>query len=445
MLANSADVLIVGAGAAGLAATHVLSEGGLQTITLEARDRIGGRIFTHFDRSTNLPVELGAEFIHGRPHELFEIITMAGLPVERTTQRHWFFERGELVKSGAFWTKVERLMEQMKSRQSDCSFKDYLESLPDDDDTSRAKAIAAVYVEGFHAASLDRIGIKGLIKANEAAEQIDGYSSFRLLSGYASVCRWLQRQSESKGASFQLNTIVSELRWDQGKVEASCRSGSGEVNFAASATVITLPISLLQTNRQPKSLVFTPSLPVKVQVAIDTIEIGDAIRIVMRFQERFWEKLRLPGMAQNDDLSDLGFLHYPEVTFPTWWTTVPEPEPLLVGWVGGPTAKALATQNEDTVLSKALSSLAQIFHLREKQVRAQTKQSFIHNWHNDPFSGGAYSYLPVNGLEAQMTLAQPLANTLFFAGEALAVGHIGTVHGAIATGRRAARQVLDSI
>jgi monoamine oxidase len=92
-----------------------------------------------------------------------------------------------------------------------------------------------------------------------------------------------------------------------------------------------------------------------------------------------------------------------------------------------------------------VASLAQIFQLGEREVRALVKESFIHNWHTDPLTGGAYAYVPVNGLDAQINLAQPVANTLFFAGEALAVGHIGTVHGAISTGQRAARQILANL
>ncbi len=436
------DVLIVGAGAAGLAATLDLSAAGLRTITIEARSRIGGRIYTH----SAPQLELGAEFIHGRPPELLEIIKSAGLPIEQNTQSHWFFEDGLLVKTGNFWAKVEQLMAQLKTHQSDCSFQEFLDSLPGDAASSQTKEVAALYVEGFHAASLERIGIKGLIKDNEGAEEIDGDSSFRLLSGYQSVCHWLQEQAETKGALFHLNTVVNDLRWQKGRVEARCKVGDKEVQFTARATVITVPLTLLQSShRRPESLLFTPALPANVQRAIDTLEMGDAVRVVLLFHDRFWERLRLPGMTEADDLSNLGFIHYPGVSFPTWWTTLPESEPLLVGWVGGPSVAALANESEESVLEKARSSLARIFQLSEAEVHARIKESFVHNWHNDPFAGGVYCYVPPNGLEAQMSLAKPVANTLFFAGEALAVGHIGTVHGALSTGKDAARQILANL
>ncbi|HKE58074.1 MAG TPA: NAD(P)/FAD-dependent oxidoreductase, partial [Pyrinomonadaceae bacterium] len=395
LTANNADVLIIGAGAAGLAAAHVLSDAGVRTITLEARDRIGGRIYTHFDPGTKTPIELGAEFIHGRPPDLLELIELARLPIEETAQRHFFFNGGVLIKSGDFWTKVEQLMEQMKQRLSDCSVKQYLDSLPVGEASSQARAIAELYVEGFHGASSDRIGIKGLIKANEAAEGIDGDRMFSLLSGYGSLCRWLQDQSQTKGASFQLNTTVSKLRWRERQVEAVCGAGHAEVNYTGRVAVITVPLPMLQTaHRQSDSLVFTPALPANVQRDIDTLEMGEATRIVFLFHDRFWEQHRLPGMADNDSLSGWSFIHNPDASLPTWWTTPSQHGPLMVGWAGGPGAAALGRQSKETVFEKAVSSLTKIFQLGEGDVRALVKQWFIHNWHTDPLSGGAYAYVP---------------------------------------------------
>ena len=79
-----------------------------------------------------------------------------------------------------------------------------------------------------------------------------------------------------------------------------------------------------------------------------------------------------------------------------------------------------------------------------EETRNQLEASDVHDWHDDPFSRGAYSYVPVDGLPAQQTLAQPLSDKLFFAGEATCTGHVGTVHGAIQSGQRAAREILST-
>ena len=107
---HDADVLILGAGAAGLGAARELSGADLKVIVLEARDRIGGRINTHFDQ---FPIELGAEFVHGKPPETLQIVERAKLTLQEVPNPHWHLHNGVLTKSGEFWSKVEELMKEM--------------------------------------------------------------------------------------------------------------------------------------------------------------------------------------------------------------------------------------------------------------------------------------------------------------------------------------------
>ena len=84
--------------------------------------------------------------------------------------------------------------------------------------------------------------------------------------------------------------------------------------------------------------------------------------------------------------------------------------------------------------------------IAEPELRRQMTASFVHDWQADPFSRGAYSYTAVGGMDAAQALAAPVEGTLFFAGEATNVdGYTGTVHGAIATGLRAANELLESV
>jgi monoamine oxidase len=116
--------------------------------------------------------------------------------------------------------------------------------------------------------------------------------------------------------------------------------------------------------------------------------------------------------------------------------------PLLVGWAGGPAADRL--RSEGALVDQAVSSLSLILHTSTAEIQTQLEASYVHDWHDDPFSRGAYSYVPVDGLEAQQVLSQPLGHKLFFAGEATCTGHVGTVHGAIQSGQRAAQEVLNT-
>jgi len=442
---QSVDVLVIGAGAAGLAAANDLSAGGLRVTVLEARDRIGGRIYTQEDLSVPVPIELGAEFIHGKSPELFEIIKAAHLPFTEVTGRHWFFENGKLSKSHEFWAQVNQLMKQMKSVSVDCSFRSYLDSLPDDVETKRAKAVATSYVEGFHAGRIDRIGVHGLIKANEAAAQIDGDKAFRLLKGYQGVCVWLHEQAENLGAIFQLSTVVTALNWERDRVEAICGSPQYSTRFDARRAVITLPLGVLQAAEDQQGAVrFSPELPKEKQAAVHALDMGHVVRIVMQFENRFWEDLAIPGTGAEEDLSRLGFIHYPEAPLPTWWTMLPEKVPVLVGWRGGPAAEQFSSGDQDSVVAAGIESLMLIFGVTKEYLRSRLRASFMHNWQTDQFTRGGYGYVPVNAVDAQPALSRPIDNTLFFAGEATSVGHIGTVHGAIQSGRRAAKEVMSA-
>jgi monoamine oxidase len=463
---KSSDVLIIGAGAAGLAAARDLSVAGRKVIVLEARDRIGGRIFTRRDPAAAIPIELGAEFVHGKSPELWHLAQRAHLELYEVSERHLYFENGKLIKSKNFWAKIEGLNEKMRSAGTDQSFKDFLSSLPDDEETRRAKAMAVRYVEGFHAARIDRIGIHGLVKANEAADSIEGDKSFRFLNGYDSAVQALRAEAESHGATIRLNTVIKEIRWSGNGVEAVRDGGSGDSSFAASRALITLPLGVLQAGPdQPAAVRFIPELPSEKQTAIKNLEMGHVLRIVLSFRERFWETLTFWDQDSNPvKFADAGFIHCPDLPLPTWWTQLPVRAPVLVGWVGGPNADRISrsstsrhtvadqTESDNAqavreslgsfVLDQAITSLARIFDLSTEYIRSRLVTSYFHDWQHDPFSRGAYGYVPVAGLDDQLALSQPVDGTLFFAGEATSVGHIGTVHGAIMSGQRAAREIL---
>jgi monoamine oxidase len=445
--------IIVGAGAAGLAAARDLSRAGGEVVVLEARDRIGGRIFTFTDAKASVPIELGAEFVHGKSPALRQIAQAANLKLDEVSERHWYFDEGKISRSHNFWQQIERLTDRMKTAPSDQSLSEFLNGLPGDDDTRQSGDMLMRYVEGFHAADVERVGIHGLIAASDAADSIDGDTAFRFERGYHALMEALQSEAESYGTIFQLNTLVKEIDWSTESVTMRCqptglRDKESVIKFSAEAVIVTVPLSLLQTDPAKGGIHFNPDLPVAKQVAINRLAMGNVLKINLLFRERFWEKVTLwDERANRVSFDDAGFFHYPDAPVPTWWTQMPLRAPLLVGWVGGPGADRLrnASGSEQRIVDQAIASLAQIFNLTAEAVRAQMEAPFIHDWHDDPFARGAYTYVPVNALEAQHALALPVENKLFFAGEATSVGHVGTVHGAIQSGQRAAAEVLRAV
>lgn len=433
------EILIIGAGAAGLAAAVELSKAGRKVVVIEARDRIGGRMLTQHESESNHPIELGAEFIHGKSPVTFSIIEQARLKVSEVSSRNWYYEDGHFVNSGEFWASVENVMHRMKRETNDFAFKTFVDSLPVNEASDTAKNLALRFVEGFHAADVNKVGIQGLVAIDEDEEGTDGDRTFRLLNGYRGLIDYLFEEAEAHGTKFLLNTAASEIGWQERRVETRTTT---EVTIVSTKAVVTIPLSLLKPDAaSPGAINFVPTLPQKKLDAISALEMGPALRIVLRFNDKFWQEMRLAGDF-NQDLKHIGFLNYPGAPLPTWWTTLPEDEPMMVGWAGGPTAARLLELNEDEIEANAIRSLALILGVDEHDLRSYLLGTYFHNWSTDPFSKGAYAYLPVNGVEHQLTLAKPLANTLFFAGEATSLGEIGTVHGAIKSGQRAAREVL---
>jgi monoamine oxidase len=216
--------------------------------------------------------------------------------------------------------------------------------------------------------------------------------------------------------------------------------------ITARAAIITIPLGVLQSAPDRRgAIAFEPELRAKAH-ALDHLAMGAALRVVLRLSERFWAGEPFARTHAAEGIERLSFLHTNDKDFPTWWTTYPFIAPLMVGWCGGPKARTLLAQPAGTVTDRAIEALARQCRITPRRLRSMVEAAWMHDWLHDPFARGAYSYQKVGGVDAPAALARPLAGTLFFAGEATDTeGATGTVHGAIASGRRAARQVLRAV
>lgn len=431
------DVVIIGAGAAGLAAARELSAAQLKVIVLEARDRIGGRINTHFDK---WHIELGAEFVHGKPPETLAIAERSHLKLQSVPNLHWHFHDGVVTKSGEFWSKVEKVMEGMSSYEGpDQNFAAFLDQYQQKTHIEDIRSIATLYVEGFHAAHADNISLLGLNKTNEAAAEIDDEKQFRVEGGYDRIAQALHDEAVSSGATFRLNAVVEEVNWKRNEVTVVTASSQ---RFKARRLLVTLPLSLMQ-NAAKESVRFVPALREK-QRAADRLAMGHVIKVMLRFREPFWEELSVAGEDERPAaLKDLTFIHAPSELLPTWWTQFPKQTPILAGWAGGTRAEKLMFESDDALLDHSFEALTHIFGVSKGFLETSLAEVYMHNWQRDPLAAGAYSYIPVGGANAQAELARAIDETLYFAGEATnEVGHHGTVHGALATGIRGAQEIL---
>ncbi|HEV7645475.1 MAG TPA: NAD(P)/FAD-dependent oxidoreductase [Pyrinomonadaceae bacterium] len=427
-------IIIIGAGAAGLAAARHLAQAGIKPLLIEARDRIGGRVHTIFEN--NVPVELGAEFIHGAPPEIFDIVREAGLETLPTSWSRWHFtpenglgpaDASDRAGDEKIWQKLDQYVDR---GGPDISLAEFLDN---EGIAGEARQKIEGYVNGFHAAPADKIGVRSLVKTERAADKINSDHAFRLPNGYHQVIEHLWREAKENGAQIRLNLPVSTVKWGKNGIEIV--AGTEAEVFRTRAAIITLPISILKAG----SVTFEPPLKAK-QAALDKIEMGPALRVIFHFKSKWWNGIleKLKPLAQP-----LGFLYAPQETIQVWWTNEPAKPALLTGWAGGPRARELGNLDRESLVANEIKTLARIFSVRPEFIREQILSASYHDWLHDPLSLGAYTYMAVDGADAPAKLAEPLENTLFFAGEATNFeGHWGTVHGAIASGLRAAREVI---
>ncbi len=160
---------------------------------------------------------------------------------------------------------------------------------------------------------------------------------------------------------------------------------------------------------------------------------GLAARIVYEFDRGFWSKFH--------SLDGLSFLLAPQATPPTWWTTNPKPSSLLTGWMAG---RRVRNVQMNELPETGLATLAGFLNSAKSDLRRHLLRCHLHDWQLDPYTLGAYTYVPKGAIHASDELSVPVERTLFFAGEHTDTsGHWGTVHGALRSGFRAARQVLE--
>jgi monoamine oxidase len=430
---HSTDVLILGAGMAGLTTARALADRNLRVTVLEARERVGGRIFTR-QTEEGVAVELGAEFVHGRAPELWALIDECEV---KTTERDGSMVReeweGGLAEDDPLAGDVFFALEELEDYEGeDVSFVEWLKT---SDVPAEEHSMALNYVEGFNAADASRIGVKSLGAQQRAEDATEGDRAFHVQGGYQQLAEYLATRVRELGSDVRLSCEVRTVRWRADGVVIETSAGA----FSAPKCIVTLPLGVLQQVNSPGGIVFEPEPAALIQA--QRLAMGHVVRFSMVFRERWWER---SGSLDQKKLAAMSFLFTFQRMPPVWWTRHPEPEvlPTLTGWVGGPRAAALQGKSAGELGREACAALAEVFGIDEGEVRAQLHATYTHDWTSDPYALGAYSYVPAGALEAPLAMTVP-EGPLFFAGEHTDVtGHWGTVHAAIRSGLRAAEQVL---
>jgi len=429
------DVAVIGAGAAGLAAAGELARKGHQVGLFEARSRLGGRILTHRDERMPLPVELGAEFVHGDAPETTRILDRARLIACDVGTEHWRLDRGE-ARRITYFPKIDRVLERIAPRGKDESLATFLSRRPGGRSFSSGRGVASEFVQGFYGADPERISSRSVAPRHGESATDSASRSRRIVQGYGAMVQWLAGGLES---CIRLESVVTELSWERGGAELTVKSPHGTARVAARAVVITVPLGVLQARPGDRGAVRLRPDPPALRKAIDSLAMGSVIRLCLWLEDYPWKWS--PRLRGADKLDRLSFLHLPRGPFKIWWTPCPLRWPLMTAWCGGPPSLSLSRRKKADLESIALEALASGVGISKRRLAAAVRDTWIHDWNDDPFARGAYAYSLPGKTRAAERLAKPVESTLYFAGEATDSEGTGTVEGALSSGLRAARQV----
>jgi len=424
MHVSTKPTVVVGGGAAGLAAARLLSRAGQSAILLEARNRLGGRAYTRSLPGLAAPVELGAEYIHGNPQITLDLLHDAGTTNIDVARGNFERVGDKLVDGIDRFELAYRIIDRAGNLERDVSVEEFLRQIKGERDLDEAARWFRVLVEGYDAADPERASLKEII-AEWEGPTLTG--STRPLGGYGPLVDTLVRSFDATRIDIRLRSVVEEIVWTSGGVVLNGRRDSERFSLEGSGAILTVPITMFPTIR------FSPPLADEKKRALSAIAMGSVVKVVLHFRRAWWETL-------DERIREAAFFHNSATAFPTFWTQLPLHVPVITAWAGGPKAERLEGLGEDEIVHHALTSLEATFGVPAADMHLES--ALAHDWGADPFARGAYSYVLVGGSGSRESLAQPIASTLFFAGEATSHDASGTVSGALASGERAAHEAL---
>ncbi|MDF2382722.1 FAD-dependent oxidoreductase [Nostoc ellipsosporum NOK] len=419
------SVIIIGAGASGLMAALELSNNYNVTV-LEMHEQPGGRIRTadvdHFPQ----PVEDGAEFVHGELPLTLDLLQKAGIKytaiegdIYRVIDGNWQQEE-EMIEG---W---DELLNKMKKAEAGMTLSAFLDKYYSEEKHRAFRKEVVRYANGFDLADEDLASASALYDEWKNEEE----TNFRIEGGYRLLIRYMEQQCREKGCRFIYQQTATRVEWSRERVTVFTND---QQSFTAGKLIVTQPVAVLRNRGSEAFIHFDPE-PADYITAANDIGAGAVIKLQFLFKTPFWKERH----------GNIGFLLSDEAV-PTWWTQLPDEQPLLTGWLGGPAARQHAGSTPAAITALGIRSLAAIFSTDEKTIRDQLTGSRISNWATQPGIESAYTYAMPGSQAARQLLNTPLDNTIFFCGEALYEGKSpGTVEAALTVGRQVAGRILHS-
>lgn len=431
------DVIIVGAGAAGLMAARELSQAGKTVVILEARRRIGGRMYSVLFNSLQQPVEAGAEFIHGNLPLTIQLLKEAGIKYAECGGEIVEVQKRELEEMNDFVETNKAFRKKLEALETDMTVDDFLERYFSGDEYAYLRKSIIRFIQGYEAADTSRasiISLRGDLLGNRDEEQ------YRIEGGYKKMYDYLLKECIANGCMLHLSSTVKHIASESGLAVAVTARGE---TYTAKQLLITAPLGVLQAKSHKEAAIDIPALSKRHKDLLQKMGYGQVIKILLAFKHPFWKDGVVEEMMHKK-MDNVSFI-FSDAAIPTWWTQVPQKSNLLTGWLAGPRSLKFKDLKNDEILDKAIHALSVIFKLNEAIIKEQLTDSMICNWPADPFSLGGYSY-PTLYTEAAVELfKEPVNDNIYFAGEAFYEGpYAGTVEASLTSAVNAVHQMLNS-
>lgn len=419
-------IIVVGAGASGIATARELHDAGHTVTILEARDRIGGRIWTD-TRMANIPLDLGASWIHGiENNPVWDLVQEYTIPTQPTNYDDTFAYHvdGDVVSEDDL-TLWDSLLEDLLTRadaileetEDDMSLREVVNLALadmdiDDDDRHALESILMTGIENEYANSLERLSAYYW----DEAEEFEG-DDVLFPRGYIEVF-----QNLAEGLDIRLNQIVTEIKYTPEGVTLI----TATERYFADKVVLTVPLGVFKRG----TIAFSPPLPQAKLDAIERLDMGALNKVYLLFSEVFWSEDTQFFTVADDRARFVDWVNFYPITG----------KPILMAFYSGREQARLEGMSEADIIAEALDVLSNIF----EGVHDLFFEGIATRWGQDPFAYGSYSsYAVGSSPDDRQALSEPLAGVLYFAGEATRTDHPATVHGAVMSGYDVADAILD--
>ncbi|XVX20028.1 flavin monoamine oxidase family protein [Actinomycetota bacterium] len=425
------DTIVVGAGVAGLAAARMVAGAGRRVVVLEARDRVGGRVWT--DRAAGRATDLGASWIHGvtdspvaEAAEAFGMamaeFTVGGYQVDGRPIAYFGPDGRRLsdAEAEAFAADVHAVDAALVSVIEDSapadSYRDVTERVLAQQDwtperAQRVREYLEHRTEEQYGAWIDDLAAHGLDDDQIEGDEVvfpDGYD------------RMPERLAD--GLDVRLGSVVTQVRWSPDGVEVTV----GEDLFTADSAVVTVSVGVLQSG----ALSIEPPLPEPVAGALSRLRMNAFEKVFLEFGSRFWGddvyaiRQQGPEGRRWHSFYDLTRLHG---------------IPTLLTFAAGPTAAEVRRWSDAELVESVMVQLRRLYDADVPEPERVVRTA----WQDDPYALGSYAYMTLGSTTADHDdLATPVSGVLHLAGEATWTDDPATVTAALCSGHRAACRVL---